>query len=240
MRIEYVSFSLNQKIYRRLGENLFTGPVFEFSRQYSLEFFETSGDPLPRPDIEGGGGHRSTGLGWALAYDSRDNTLSPSSGAYIETGVTGYSKTIVGSHNYTSAELDIRKYIPFSRKGRTLLALQGVSRNTWGRVPAQKLPALGGREIMRGYYEGRYRDKHLAAVQAELRSHISGRVRGVLFASAGGVGSAPGDIFRNRVRYSGGLGLRYMLIPGNGGNLRFDYGWGGESSGFYITFGEAF
>jgi hypothetical protein len=40
---------------------------------------------------------------------------------------------------------------------------------------------------MRGYYEGRFRERQLYAVQAEYRAHLFWRVGAVGFASLGGV-----------------------------------------------------
>ena len=53
-----------------------------------------------------------------------------------------------------------------------VFALQAISGNTGGDVPFRMLPLMGNENIMRGYYEGRYRDQHLAAMQGELRLRV--------------------------------------------------------------------
>ena len=44
----------------------------------------------------------------------------------------------------------------------------------------------------------------------------------------------------SELRYTGGLGLRFLVDPERKINLRLDYGLAPNSSGFYVTLGEAF
>lgn len=44
----------------------------------------------------------------------------------------------------------------------------------------------------------------------------------------------------NSFKPSYGFGFRYLLDRKEGINLRFDFGYGKNSSGFYFTAGEAF
>lgn len=98
--------------------------------------------------------------------------------------------------------------------------------------------------IMRGYYNGRYRDQNLLATQAELRYRFHPRI-GV----AGFVGT--GSTFRKglgntRFVPSYGGGIRYFFDLEHSSSIRLEYGVGekrpGEKrqGGFYLSLSEAF
>ena len=58
---------------------------------------------------------------------------------------------------------------------------------TGGQSPFYLLPALGSDEMMRGYYNGRYRDRNFIAGQTELRYRLSDRIGIVGFLGTGEV-----------------------------------------------------
>ena len=94
---------------------------------------------------------------------------------------------------------------------------------------------------MRGYFQGRFRDKNMAAVQAEFRLPLSARFGMVLFGSAGNVGESPRDLGENDLLTAVGGGLRYRLSKVEAINFRVDLAWGEDgSSGVYFTIREAF
>ncbi len=92
---------------------------------------------------------------------------------------------------------------------------------------------------MRGYYEGRYRDKKLLVVQTEYRFPIVWRFGGVLFAGAGDVAPTLGQFALQTIKPSYGFGLRYMFDPLEKMRIRIDFGWGKGTSGMYVTANEA-
>ena len=107
---------------------------------------------------------------------------------------------------------------------------------------------MGGMERMRGYYEGRYRDKRLVETQIELRQKIYRRHGIVAWIGGGQVWGT--DKFRwDNTLYSFGCGYRFEFK--NRMNIRLDYGWGvygnqnlpwdrKRSSAFLFTASEAF
>ncbi|HTD40879.1 MAG TPA: hypothetical protein VK671_09680, partial [Mucilaginibacter sp.] len=110
--------------------------------------------------------------------------------------------------------------------------------------PFYLLPALGNDEMMRGYYNGRYRDRNFIAGQTELRYRIWDRVAIVGFLGTGEV--AHSSFSLNALKPDYGGGIRYFFDTEKGLSVRADYGIGekvpGESrqSGFYIGLGQAF
>ena len=121
---------------------------------------------------------------------------------------------------------------------KTILALEGTAVITMGNAPFFNMAQLGGTRRLRGYFEGKFRDKHLLLAQAELRQEGFGRFGGVAFAGMGTVFGSAGESLEWRP--NGGIGLRYQLDKKQKLNIRADYGFGVKSQGFYLTFGEAF
>ena len=92
---------------------------------------------------------------------------------------------------------------------------------------------------MRGYYEGRYRDKDMIAFQMEYRLPVWWRFGLVGFVGFGGVADKIKKFKLKKFKYSIGWGIRYLLIRNEKINVRLDFGYGESSSGTYITIGEA-
>jgi len=121
-----------------------------------------------------------------------------------------------------------------------VLALQGLVRLTDGDPAFTELSTLGGESISRGYYMGRYRAQNSAQVQVELRQHVHGRFGFALFAGGGDVWNRFSDLSVDRVKLSAGAGLRLNVNKQETTHLRADFGIGKNTTGFYLSFGEAF
>ncbi len=94
---------------------------------------------------------------------------------------------------------------------------------------------------MRGYFNGRYRDSKLMAIQAEYRFPLKGRFGAAAFAGTGRVGHVFSDFALSGFKPSVGAGLRYAILKHERLNLRFDVGFGNFNSvNYYLMLGEAF
>ena len=154
--------------------------------------------------------------------------------------------------DYTRFDLDFRKY--FTTFGKHVLALQLTLADTWGEPPFENLALLGGKTIMRGHYEGRFRDNTLYAMQAEYRlplvrsqwidnrDKVPFRERwGIVgFFGLGDVAHSFADIDLNKVKTSFGVGIRYLVLPKERINVRVDFGFGSQIPGIYFNIREAF
>jgi hypothetical protein len=133
--------------------------------------------------------------------------------------------------------VDFRRYIQLFRSN--VLALHAVGVRTGGSVPLRMLPSAGS--TLRGYSTVRNIDRNMVALQAEYRVvPAAWRFGFVVFAGAGEVFHQPADIRLSRVKYSAGIGIRYVFSRQEKINIRFDYGLGRGSSGDYIDLTEAF
>lgn len=179
-----------------------------------------------------------TGAGAIYQYDTRDDINYSRKGSFFE-AVLYASTTLLGSDfEHQKIYLDYRKFFSLPRK--QVIGLNAYGRFTFGDVPFDELSLMGGAKRMRGYYEGFYRDKLMGVLQAEYRFPIYWRFSGVAFTSFGMVTDTFTNIKSDYVRPTGGFGLRFLLVPKDNLNIRIDYGFGNNTSEFYITVGEAF
>ncbi len=119
-----------------------------------------------------------------------------------------------------------------------MLAWEADGAFTQGEVPWSMMPLLGSDERMRGYYQGRYRDKKVVSGQLEYRRQLTWRHGIVAWAGAGTMGPSLSSLNNGRWLPSAGIGYRFEFKPRV--NVRLDYGIGNGSSGFYFQVGEAF
>lgn len=188
--------------------------------------------------ITGSQGGFLSGLGIISQYEKRDNIFFPTKGSFGELVLFYNSKLLGSDFNFAKIYGDYRAYFPFGKK--RVLALSLCSEYTFGDAPFNQLSLLGGNKKMRGYYEGRYRDKLYVCVQTEYRFPLFWRLGGVVFGGVGKVENKFEDIFFDYLKYNYGVGLRILVNKKDHVNLRIDAAFGQNSSGFYLTIGEAF
>lgn len=91
---------------------------------------------------------------------------------------------------------------------------------------------------MRGYYEGRYRDKCEYDVTMELRQNIWGRVGAVAWAGVGSVAPKIDRFTSKHILTNFGIGYRWEFKKNC--NVRLDFGIGRGESSFIFNINEAF
>ncbi|MGY6557843.1 MAG: BamA/TamA family outer membrane protein [Nitritalea sp.] len=189
------------------------------------------------PGTEGG---RISGLGPLLSFESRDSQLYPTKGLFVETAWQRYGRGLGAQFGYSRFFLDARKVWSLSDKG--IFVGQVYQESTAGDVPFFALPMLGGNQLLRGYFEGKYRGPHVSALQGEYRQWLRGRWGLVGFAGLGAVyGQEAAWSGLSDLRFAYGTGLRFRLSQKEKLNLRLDIAHApGDGFQFYLTFGEAF
>ncbi|HEX8505040.1 MAG TPA: BamA/TamA family outer membrane protein [Hymenobacter sp.] len=245
--IQYKVFIFNQRALKRLAPGLFAGLQYRLTDLRDVRVNEGIDDnPLnsrifDRPAREYQQNTRISGLGPALLYDARDNVLSTFRGNYFEVSALLNRDALGSDYRFSRYQFDARHFRPLTQDSKTIVALQVVGQFQGGYVPFRELANLGGANLLRGYYEGRYRDRQLLAAQAEVRRVLFGRFNGVLFGGVGQVGNTLADFDEGGVKVAGGAGLRFRFNRRDRLNVRLDYGVGsGKSSGVYFGIGEAF
>ena len=177
------------------------------------------------------------GIGPTLSRDSRDDSNFPRSGSTSAVGLTAYRSAWLSDYQFVEIDLDHRMF--FSLPHASVLALQAFGEGVIGEPPIELLPALGGPERLRGYFQGRYRDKVYGMAQVEWRVPLFWRISGALFAAAGDVLPDLAHVADVRLKTAGGGGLRLNVGQTQPVNIRLDGAVAPGSTGVYLTIGEA-
>lgn len=212
-----------------------TGPRAWF-RQESFSDLAPGGQ-LVSGAVTGVSGYASAGLGWSLTWDSRDNRFAPRSGSSMEAWYLLAPGAFGDRLSFGRGALDARQFVPLGRS--VVLGLAGHLELAHGAVPVTLLPRLGGDRNLRGYFEGRWRDRYLYSGQAELRFTMASRFGAVVFAGLSDVAHRPSAFETRNIRPAAGVGGRFRLTD-DGLNIRLDAGAGQEGLNVYLNLGEAF
>jgi len=201
-------------------------------------------DPLGNPylandSLTGAEGGYRGGIGTGLVWDSRNHTFAPDSGWLGDVTLVWYTAALGSQYDYLLVSGDFRWYAPAGPDA--VLAIQAYGEGTTAGAPFYALPAIGGSTRLRGYYEGRYRDRYFLMGQAEYRRHLVGRLGAVGFAGVGDVfGSDASDVSLRDLKWSVGAGARFAFDTRQRINLRADVGVGRDGTGVYFGLEEAF
>jgi outer membrane protein assembly factor BamA len=227
---------INPQLIRKIYKDFYVGFSYEMQKVYDLKYQQ--GGIFDIENVAGKDGGIVSGAGFVIAWDSRDNAFYCTKGSYAQLMVLDFNKNFGSDFTYQNYVIDLRKFLMVRKKD--VFAMQAFGYLNSGNVAIRNMAILGGSDIMRGYYEGRYTDKNLVAFQAEYRMPLR---YGFGLAAFGGYG----EVFRyakefriNELKYSYGAGIRYALNRGEKLNLRIDYGFGENSSGWYFTVRESF
>ena len=226
---------LNPSFLIRTWERLFVGPLIHYET-WRLQKTE-AGRSLSLGKIPGSTPTTVTGVGVLAYYDERDNLFAATSGRFYQAAFIASPKFLGSTFTFTRLQVDAREYFPLGKEH--IISAQALLHTTTGTVPFRFLPKLGGQNILRGYFEGRYRDNHMAVVQSEYRSPFWYRFGFVLFGGVGDVADKFSRFSVGNLKTSFGAGLRFAFIPEEKIILRVDYGVGKNSDGVYVTFNEA-
>ncbi len=197
-----------------------------------------AGGQLASGTVYGVNGFGAVGLGGAVTWDTRDRPLFPARGTFAQAWVLHYPSGVGGGHGtFTRGAIEGRIFLPLG-EGRVLGAaafLESASPET----PFTLLPKLGSTRFLRGWREGRFRDRLAWAAQAELRLPLTERIHGAAFGAFGDVGPNLAALRAESLKVAGGLGARYRLTK-EGANIRLDVAMSEAGPEVYVLVLEAF
>ncbi len=194
-------------------------------------------------NIAGHEGGYTTGFGLSFGMDTRDYVFLPTKGVFHDFKFTHYNKYFGGDFVFTKYLADLRGYHTFFDK--LIAGWQLYGEGVTGNAPFYYLPALGGSERMRGYYEGRFRDKFYAVgqIEAGMLFRIFNKLNhfgAVVFTSIGEVAPEISGFSMSGIKTSYGFGIGYILDEQNRTVIRADVGFGENTSGIYFAAGLPF
>jgi len=231
-------FNFDLSVQKRIlkEERLYAGIQFKYENLDILEVAPLG--LLVSGEVPGSNGGKLASLGFILNWDKRDNIFFPRSGNYFQLTANFNSPTFGSDFKFTTVKFDLRKYFPVFKSN--VFAVRGILQSVSGEPTFRHMSEIGGDMIMRGYYSGRYRDMSMMVIQTELRIKIWKLFGAVVFASVADVAEKIGELSLGNLKYAVGVGLRILVVPKEGTNIRLDYGFGKGTSGFYILANEAF
>ena len=194
--------------------------------------------PLTSGSVPGQNGGNLVQLGLVASYDTRAPYYNPQHGLQANLTLARSARAIGSEYSYARATLDLRGY-------HEVFAGFVTAGQLWadavrGAPPFDRVPKIGGSQLLRGVSYARYRDQGAMIAQGELRSPAWHRFGVVTFAGVGATGAGFDAVAADRFHFAGGFGLRYSLTEHDRLNIRIDRGWGRASSGTYFTINEAF
>ena len=214
-----------------LGDNFYMGPMVSYD--YVI------GKRIERPELLNGMDKHTwnLGIGFSAVYDSRDVLTNPHRGLYMNLTQCFRPRFMGNDYAFSTTEFQFDAYQQvwkgaiLAEDFRTMLNFGNPS---WG-----MMALLGNSYSMRGYYEGRYRDKHKIEAQVELRQHIWKRNSLTAWIGAGTVFNKFSNLRSKRILPNYGVGYRWEFKKDV--NVRLDYGFGkAGQSGFLFSINEAF
>lgn len=224
------------RVQRNLGNKLFAGLNFYFSDYSKTKFLAKEGFQATPP--AGNNNSRIGGAGFSFTADRRDNQFSPTRGFFADATVTANYDLQNSSYAYTLITADLRKY---NETGRHIFINQLLFSLATDDMPLFEKARLGGSNVMRGFFQGRFRDNNLWAFQTEYRYQLNRFLKLALFTSAGNTAPTIGSIFSQQVQASGGAGLRVLINKEKKIYFRCDVATTSNGMvGYYFRIGDAF
>lgn len=176
---------------------------------------------------EGGGPQRGAQV--YLLWESTNDNYFPSQGMKVQLFSQHYFKPWGSRYAFSGQKLDARFYQLLAPNW--VQAHQFFVQNLNGDPPFYQLAQLGGNDLLRGYYKGRYRDRKMIIMQTETRYRFSKYWNLALFGGLGNVSNVWYEMPDEALKPSYGTGLRYQISPKQKINVRLDVGWGEDQGG---------
>lgn len=215
----------------RVADNFYIGPMASYD--YVI------GKHIERPELlQGMDQHTwNVGAGVSLVYDNRDNLTNPHRGIYLS--INQMFRPGFMGNDYAFSTTAFR-FDAYQRLGKGTVLAEDIGANlNFGNPSWGMMAELGGTHSMRGYYEGRYRDKHSLEATVELRQHVWKRNGIVVWVGAGTIFPKFSALRSKQILPNAGVGYRWEFKKNV--NVRLDYGFGKSGqSGFLFNINEAF
>lgn len=164
-----------------------------------------------------------------LLWESTNDNYFPSQGLKIQLFSQHYIKQWDSRYPFSAQKLDARSYHLLAPNW--IQAHQFFIQNLNGDPPFYQQAQMGGNDLLRGYYKGRYRDRKLIILQTETRYRFSKYWNAAIFGGFGNVSREWFEIPDEALKPSYGAGVRYQISPKQKFNVRFDVGWGDDQGG---------
>lgn len=227
-----IKFEAKPRFLWRVFDNAYVGPVANF--QYiKMTDLDDEVVALVGSDERH---FMAVGAGLSLNYDSRDVVTNASRGWLFQLDQLFMPGFFGNDNKYIMTDLTVATYKK-AWKG-AIIAGEFHSQLNFQDVPWPMMACVGGPNRMRGYFEGRYRDKCIMEAQVELRQHIRRRNGIVVWVGAANVFPEFDQMRWKKTLLNAGFGYRWAFKENV--NVRLDLGLTKNGLGFAFNINEAF
>lgn len=217
----------------RIARNTYIGPMLNFRYIRATEVSPTNQMTL----FNGQAQHvHSQTAGLSFVYDSRDFTLNAYRGWFVQLDQSFTPRFLGNDYCFSTTDLTVSTYRQVWKGGVLAGELHGGF--NYGNPAWCLMSEVGGNSRMRGYFEGRYRDKNIIEAQVELRQRIKKRHGAVVWVGAAEVFPRFDALRWKHILPNAGLGYRWEFKQRI--NVRLDYGFSNNGPGFMFNINEAF
>jgi outer membrane protein assembly factor BamA len=199
--------------------------------------FDVNSALAHRPPELNSGTARFASLQTVFRFDSRNSFLNPSRGLVLLSELEYAPDAGMNNVSFRRYGFWIQGYAPVEFLSSVLATRAGIQALDGDALPVQLLLPVGGGTTLRGNPQDRFVDKISALLNFELRFPILQRLGGIVGYDAGKVWERTGQIDLPRWSVSPAAGLRYYFDTFI---VRLDVGFGEETTGFYLNFGQLF
>ena len=229
-KYKYLTSRAETEFVWRTLPGLYIGP--------KIAFDYVNGRDFEKPELWNGENHRTfnLGAGVTIQYDTRDNMTATTRGLYLKLEQLFNPRFLANKYAFSQTELTASSFHPLWKGA--ILATNLPARVTYGNTPWGLLSTLGGSYTMRGYFEGRYRDKSEIDLCLELRQHIWRRNGAVVWVGGGTIFPEFSAMRLSQLLPNYGVGYRWEFKRFI--NVRLDLGFGKGQTGFIFSINEAF
>lgn len=176
---------------------------------------------------------RDIGLAIRTMYETRDDTLMPSTGKLFELSVTRNDDAIGGDYDYTTLKMKMLSFHQLNDKW--VLGLRGDYRQVGGDPPFYAVPWV----TLRGIPAMRFQGDQVAVAEVEARYNFNQD-----WAMIGFYGRGWTDVYADVAKTeedikAWGIGGRYRLLKEQNAWVGLDYAIGPEDNVYYVQVGHA-
>ncbi|UKB82598.1 BamA/TamA family outer membrane protein [Chryseobacterium sp. MEBOG06] len=246
--VNFKYIKLHQSIMFKALKDFYVGGGIYYDQFWSIKITDSLGKRINHilsRDLKTS--ERASGLAVKALYDNRLNQINPQNGEYLSITYRPNFTFLGSQSNWSSLQIDARKYVRFPANSENTLAFWGFAWLTTSKTipPYLMLPSTGWDDqnnMGRGYIQSRFRGKNMYYYENEYRFGITrnGLLGGVVFANVQSFSADLSDEYK-KLLFGYGVGLRIKLNKHSSTNLAIDYGFGQNNShGFFANIGEVF
>jgi endonuclease/exonuclease/phosphatase family metal-dependent hydrolase len=229
-------FELNVVASRGWTETSVSQVTVKYRMIRNFDFERSTGLAALAPSLNSGIA-RMASLTLTHRMDTRNSYINPSRGVVLQAEIEQGFTSAVSNVAFTRTTGFFQGYATLFYP-KTVFAVRGIIAAVDGPdLPVQSLLSVGGTNTLRGSPQDRYLDRVGSVMNAEIRFPVLWRLGGVLGLDAGKVWRRAAELDLRSWSSNPVVGLRLYMDTFV---VRADLGFGAETTGFYLNFGQLF